>query len=125
MLFRSYQFVRWSDGSTVNPRIDLAVGGDLAVSAIIEPAPEGSSRTATRIGDRLAQIDALTSTTTATETTYATFIALVNDLLSYLKTNEAVINNLTTEEKGEVITALMKIVTFLMGLLTELTINNL
>ncbi|GAA1100819.1 hypothetical protein GCM10009668_18600 [Nocardioides dubius] len=31
-----YRFVRWSDGSTANPRTDLSVVGDLSVSAVFE-----------------------------------------------------------------------------------------
>lgn len=36
-----YSFVRWSDGSTTNPRTDLAVGGNLTISAVFEASSSG------------------------------------------------------------------------------------
>jgi Divergent InlB B-repeat domain len=120
-----YRFVKWSDESTQNPRTDLAVGANLAVSAIVEADPSGGS-SATRVGDRLkntlststAPITTTTSTPAVTSTD--SLLDSVAALIDRLQGTEQELKNLPPEEKQKLILLLQAVVVQLLALLSSL-----
>lgn len=124
-----YVFVRWSDNVTDNPRTDLAITGDITVTAVLELSSTGGGSSSSGGGGGSRPRSQSTSTSTildlsvpsSTEAvTDASFVASVNELLTFLSGNETKISNLPESEKAKVITLLQAIILYLMSILIDL-----
>jgi len=120
----NFAFIRWSDGSTENPRTDTSVSGDVSVTAVVEQSVFSGSKVPDRKGGGSSSSNNTDSTTNDTSTTTkTTIIGKAQAGLSILSMSPDELANLPDDEKRRVVDLLSKLIEALLEILERLKVS--
>ncbi len=115
-----FEFVRWSDGNTDNPRTDTPISSSVSVIAqVVQVAAGSGGSSGTRVGARQSDYVDVEPTKESTDRT-----VISSEGIAILNLSPEELKALPDEQKQQVIDILLKLIAILTEILTQMVVGE-